>query len=153
MKIKQAMSAVVAVVSLLMTSPIFAEHQMGQRGGPCMMKMKKVMDQMNLTSEQRDKIRAIRQSMHSQLMASRDDMKSFRTQMLALVMSDNLDEAALNELINKKTAAMAKKMKLRMMFEHQVYQMLNPDQKIIYKQAMEQIPKNCGRGKMNYKNF
>lgn len=156
MKIKQVMLTVITTVSLIMGAQVFAQNQMpmrGGQGGPCMMQMKNMMSQLNLTPEQSKKMQSLRQSMRSKMMSDMGQMQSMRQQMLTLIMSDKMDESALDNLVNKKAALMANKMKRHMMLKHQIYQMLTPDQKSKFKSAMEQMPQNCRRGGMNNKNF
>lgn len=148
MKVRHLLIALVAMIGFVAAPQSFAD-QKSQPKCTCMMQMRQMMDGLNLTADQKQKIQAMKQTNRSKMMSDMEQMKVLRVQMHNMAMSDKMDEAAMDQMISKKSALMADMMKMRMMFKNQVYMMLTPDQKMKYRQAMENMHKNCKKCNMH----
>ena len=97
--------------------------------------MKKMVEQLNLSEEQKAKVMPILDKLKSSMQANRGQMKDFHAQLNQLVQSDKMDQSAVDSLIDKKTKMMGDRMKARVDAKHQIYILLNEQQKASY-QAM-----------------
>lgn len=86
--------------------------------------------QLNLSTTQQAKLKAIRLKSRSTIVAKHEEMKKIRSQMLALTAKDKVDQAKLDALINQQKELFASIVKLRMMYKNQVYNTLDAAQKI-----------------------
>jgi protein CpxP len=128
---KKSLIWIIAVsFSLILGQAAFAEGNHCQDG-----MMKKMMEHFKLDDAQKAKAKPIIEQMKSTMQANRSQMKDLRMQINQQIMSDNMDQATVDSLIDKKTKLMGDMMKTRMSIKHQIYTLLNPQQKVAY-QAM-----------------
>lgn len=99
--------------------------------------MKKMMEHFKLDDAQKAKAKPMLEQMKSTMQANRSQMRDLRMQINQQVMSDNMDQATVNGLIDKKTKLMNDMMKARMSVKHQIYTLLNPQQKTAYQAMMK----------------
>jgi len=95
----------------------------------CGERFKNMMASLNLTPEQKDKIKAIKAQARQALKGKVKEMRSIRMQINTIVRSDTVDETKLDALINQKKDMIGNFMKHRAMVKHQIYMLLNDKQK------------------------
>lgn len=100
-------------------------------------KMEKMGKMLNLTDDQKAKIKKIKMEAKEQLKSQYEKMKPIRKELHQLVTSDKMDEAKLNELINKKNAIKAETMKIKYNMKNKVYNVLDEKQKQQYTEMMK----------------
>lgn len=103
---------------------------------PCM-DVQKLEKELNLTSEQKNKIMEIRKQAKEQMKGKWEEMKNLYKQKKELVRSEKMDEAKLDELINQKKEIIATMMKTKIMTKHQIYNVLDAKQKEQYAAMMD----------------
>ncbi len=136
-------------LSLTFSVPSFADqHENGQC--PCM-RMQKISQELNLTADQKEKIKAIKEEARKSLQANKEEMISIRTQVKELIKSDKIDEAKLNKLLEQKKEILASKMKTKIMMKNQIYNVLNAQQKAKFSAMMDKW-ENKWKNKMKKMN-
>ncbi|KTD21622.1 Spy/CpxP family protein refolding chaperone [Legionella londiniensis] len=95
---------------------------------PCM-DIQKMEKELNLTADQKNKIMEIRKQAKEQMKATWEQMKALHQQKKELVRSEKMDQAKLDELVNQKKELMASMMKTKIMTQHQIYNVLDENQK------------------------
>ncbi|KTC67928.1 16 kD immunogenic protein [Legionella birminghamensis] len=105
---------------------------------PPMKRWQEMVQTLQLTQDQQDKIKAIKDNAKSTMKDNWQQMKSIREEMKALVMSPTLDQAKLDSLIQQKTNLMASMMKTKITMKNQIYNLLNDQQKQQYQTLMSQ---------------
>ncbi|KTD51754.1 16 kD immunogenic protein [Legionella quinlivanii] len=93
---------------------------------------------LQLTQDQQDKIKAIKDNAKSAMKANWTQMKSIREEMKALVMSPTLDQGKLDALVQQKTTLIGNMMKTKITMKNQIYNLLNDQQKQQYQTLMTQ---------------
>lgn len=135
--------------ALLFSQSVIAMHQDSNCHcrGP-MMKMMMIENKLNLTQEQKDKLKSFRVQNQAQLQGSREKMKTLRNEMHELVKSDKIDEAKLDSLIAQKKELMGELMKNKVMMHHQLYSILNDSQKQQLEAMRNNMQSKCPCGMM-----
>ena len=100
--------------------------------------MKKMVESLKLDDKQQASLKAIKEQAKESEKANWQQMKDIRLQIDQMVQSDAMDESKLNDLINKKKDLFATMMKTKIMAKHQIYTILNTQQKTQYQQMMKQ---------------
>ncbi|MCL9683711.1 Spy/CpxP family protein refolding chaperone [Legionella maioricensis] len=91
-------------------------------------------EKLNLTAEQKTKIKAIRAQTYKQLKADEEQLKALKLQMNALANNDKVDEAKLNSLIDQRNKIKGDMLKKEVMMQNQIYNTLTAQQKAQYKE-------------------
>lgn len=94
--------------------------------------MKKMIEHFKLDDAQKAKVKPVLEQMKATIQSNWDQMRDLRMQLNQQVMSDNMDQAAVDSIIDKKTKLMGDMTRTRMSVKHQIYTMLNPQQKAAY---------------------
>lgn len=100
----------------------------------CHHNSQRLSEKLNLTAEQKAKIKAIRTQTHTQLKADKEQLKTLKLQMNALANNDKVDEAKLNSLIDQRNKIKGAMLKKEVMMQNQIYNTLTAQQKIQYKE-------------------
>lgn len=119
-------------LSLCLSQPLLAETTSTNHepaSCPCMKDMQQMADTLSLNSEQKTKIKAIKEKLKEQMLQHREEIKLIRAQMDALVQANQIDEQKLDALIAQKSLIMSKAMKERMLSKHELFTILSPEQK------------------------
>ena len=127
-------------LSLLFGQTAFAnssEEKSGKSCG-CGDNMKRLVESLKLDDKQQASLKAIKEQTKESEKANWQQMKDVRLQIDQLVQSDKMDENKLNELINKRAELFAAMIKTKVMAKHQIYTLLNAQQKTQYQQMMKQ---------------
>lgn len=137
--IKQFILAPVIALSLSAVQPVFADqHKDYQDKGICHCKqMAKMADKLDLTKDQKAKIKAIKETGIKTMKTDSDELRQIRKEMKNLVKSDKMDEAKLEKLIDRKKAIIASMWKEKTMLTHQMYQVLDAKQKEKFSKLMD----------------
>jgi Spy/CpxP family protein refolding chaperone len=84
---------------------------------------------LNLTEEQRDKIFDIRHAQEPAVRAKFKELREARSNLEALTHAPTYDEAKVRALTDKSAAVMAELARMHARTEHQIYQILTPEQR------------------------
>lgn len=134
--IKKLLLATTMAASLAFSSNVLAFSG----GEHCTCKaMEEVYSSLNLTPEQQDQIKKIKEQMRSNMEENRSTMKEINGKLQELVKSDKMDPAELDKLVTQKTALIGARLKNKIMIKNQIYNMLTPEQKTKFNEVMEQM--------------
>jgi Spy/CpxP family protein refolding chaperone len=126
------------LLALGLSLPALACHHDGMKNKPCKCSMGKAWGhKLNLSDKQKKDMMNIRNQYKSQMQSLRQSMRELRKEMRAIIQSDTLDQKKIDALIEKKKDLVSNKMKLKIMMKHQMYKLLNEDQKMKLKQMMD----------------
>ncbi|MGR5069859.1 MULTISPECIES: CpxP family protein [Vibrio] len=156
---KSAKKVVLAAIILPLTlgaASAFAfggkDHHKGPRG-ECSQGMERgVMRQLNLTDAQKDKLKEMRKANKADMKANyaehhqarKAERQAHHAKMQALLLADNFDEAAANDLakvmVDKQTERRVKMMEKK----HQMLSVLTPEQKVKFVELQKERQQECG---------
>jgi Spy/CpxP family protein refolding chaperone len=111
--------------------PISAEHQQGAGGGD-------PIRQLNLTPEQREQIRTIRQQTNIERAAINQRVGEANRALESALDSDNPDEAAVEQRMKDFAAAQAEAMRMRISTEVKIRRVLTVEQRILLRSLRQQ---------------
>lgn len=94
--------------------------------------------QLNLTPEQREQIRSIREQNKTERAAINERLRESKRALEAELNSDNPDEAVVEGRVRDVAAAQAAAMRMRILTEVRVRRVLNPEQRIILRSLQQQ---------------
>lgn len=130
--------------TLVLSSSAFAHS------GMCGDRMKTMLDSMNLDAAQKEKIKPVLDTLKSSMKQSVEQMKDLDKQLNDQVVSDKMDQTAVNDLVDKKAKVIGDMMKAKMMAKSQIAAVLTAQQKEQWhsmmqkmKAKMEEKFKNC----------
>ncbi|MBL7478946.1 Spy/CpxP family protein refolding chaperone [Legionella bononiensis] len=95
---------------------------------------KKISQNLNLTHDQKAKIKAIRVQAKTQLKSSYKQLKVIRAQINDLIKAEKIDEAKLDNLINQRSKIKGAMLKSHILMRHQIYSLLTAQQKQQYQE-------------------
>lgn len=98
----------------------------------------KLISSLNLTDEQKAKIKQIKEQARANMQENMQAMKDICQKMNTLIQSEKLDTQELDKLVNQKTALMAAKIKNKVMVKNQIYNILTPEQKAKFAEILQQ---------------
>jgi Spy/CpxP family protein refolding chaperone len=104
-----------------------ADHHCGC--GKIAHKMHEAIEKLNLTTEQKDKIKAIHAKSHESIQAKRHEMKNLEMMVNASFQDGSMTEAKIDEFVNKKMHIVGAVMKVRMMERFEISKILTAEQK------------------------
>jgi Spy/CpxP family protein refolding chaperone len=124
---------IVAVTfSLLLGQSVFACHS------PCGEKMDKMIESLKLDDAQKAKIEPVIDQMKSNMKNNWMQIKELHMQINQQVQSDMMDQTVVDGLIDKETKMMGDMMKTKVMLKHQIFTVLNPEQKMTFQNMVKQ---------------
>ncbi len=111
--------------------------------------MQKVYKELNLTEEQQAEIKTIRQKQREQMQQFRTEgnRDAQRAQMQALMKAETFDEDAARAMLNARHEASMEKKIAMMKSQHEIYQVLTPEQQAKFAEMMENAHGKRGKGK------
>ena len=132
-----------AAFALTMGQPGFASSTDNHQTKPCHCNdNKNPSNKLNLSDEQKVKIKAIRADAHKTLKANYQQSKALRSEINKLALEDKIDESKLDSLINQRNKLKTAMLKSHVLMKHQIYSLLTDKQKLQYKEMMKQKQNN-----------
>ena len=125
------------VLALLLGQPSFASSN-DQATSGSHHHWGKVYSKLNLTTEQKEKIKAIRTQTHANLKANRTKVWAIQRELSTLIHSDKMDTRKVDALINEKAQLKAQIQKSRAVMQNEIYNVLNSKQKAELQSAKQQ---------------
>lgn len=122
------------------------EHGMGELGG---MLGPRHLRGLNLSDEQEDKVFNLMHGQKPMLRAKMRELRDARSNLEALVRSPNYDEAKVRALTGKAADTLADVFRLRAHTEHEIYQILTPEQRQALEERRAQR-REMGRGSRHF---
>jgi protein CpxP len=122
-------------LSLMVGQVSFAATESSKsRPCTCHHNSQRLSEKLNLTAEQKAKIKTLRAQTYNQLKADEEQLKALKLQMTALANNDKVDEDKLNDLISQRNKIKGAMIKKEVMMENQIYNTLTTQQKVQFKQ-------------------
>ncbi|RCU50958.1 hypothetical protein DU002_06435 [Corallincola holothuriorum] len=101
--------------------------------------MREVISQLDLSSEQQTQIKALFQAQKEQRKGQKSGQRQqMKADMEALITADSFDESKARSLIEQHSQRMEDRMVQRLQMQHQIYQLLTPEQQVQFLQLIEQ---------------
>jgi Spy/CpxP family protein refolding chaperone len=94
--------------------------------------------QLNLTAEQREQVRSIRQSNQAERIAITDRLREANRLLEESLNSENPDEAVIEERVRDVAAAQSAVMRMRVLTEVRIRRVLTPEQRIVLRSLQRQ---------------
>ena len=127
----------ILVISLLAGSAAFADHD--NRSWWCgdrITHMTHMAKDLHLDTAQVAQLKLIQEQMRATVRNKYARMQDLRVKIQHEVATENMNPLKLDHLINQKSQLIGDFMRAKAIAQHQVYLMLNPQQKLIYEQTM-----------------
>lgn len=112
----------------------------------CACHAKQTMNKLNLSEEQKSKMKTIRAKYRTEMKAQRQKIRELNHQATSLIHQDKTDESALNKIAEQKSQALYTLMKNRMNMQHEMYRALDAKQKELFRQMSAEkkiLKKEC----------
>ena len=122
-------------------SAMMKHHGGGHHGGHMMGGMRGL----DLSEAQRDKIFELRHALAPKMRAEMKVVQAARTQLRDMVTSDSYDEAKVKELTEASAGAKARMAQMRLRNQHEVYQVLTPEQREKMKERKQEMREKKGK--------
>ncbi|MGI9166319.1 MAG: Spy/CpxP family protein refolding chaperone [Pyrinomonadaceae bacterium] len=124
MNIKEAVSTFAILIVLLAATPVYALCSEQQQGGP----VEDPVRELNLSPEQRERIRAIREQTRDERAAINQRLRATNRALEEMLDSENPIEAALEQRLREVAEAQAASMRMRVLTEFRIRRVLTPEQ-------------------------
>lgn len=135
MSIKKTILSLLAVASVLISAPLSAlAVQEQQPEAPQRMRVQDPIRELNLSPEQREKIRAIREQLRDERAAINQRLRETNWALDTALDADNPDEALLEQLMRDVAAAQAANMRMRILSEVKIRRVLTAEQLVTLRQ-------------------
>ncbi len=125
--IKRTLLILLAIASVLVGASSYASGQQ-QVNNQQQMPVEDPVRQLNLSPEQREKIRAIREQLKDERAAINQRLRETNAALEEALDADNPDEAVLEQRMRDASAAQAASMRMRILSEVRIRRVLTPDQ-------------------------
>ncbi|EHL32523.1 Spy/CpxP family protein refolding chaperone [Legionella drancourtii] len=130
---KKLIGTLALVCTLVISSTVFAHS------GGCGEGMKKMLESIKLDDAQKQKVTPILDNLKASMKQSGEQIRDLSKQINAQVTSGSMDQAAVNDLIDKKVKLLGDLMKAKVMAKSQIYAILNEQQKAQLQNKMKQM--------------
>lgn len=141
---KKILGTLALAFSLILSSSAFAHSDSCGEG------MKNMLESLKLDSAQKDKIKPILETLKSSIKDNAGQMKDLGKQINDQVVSANMDQSAVNGLIDQKTKLIGNMMKAKAVAKNQIFAVLTAEQKTQLQNSMKKMEekmadkfKNC----------
>jgi Spy/CpxP family protein refolding chaperone len=114
-----------------------AQQPDAQQEGPQPAPVEDPIRQLNLTPQQREQIRTIRQQLQPERAAVNQRVRQANRALESALDADNPDEALIEQRINDLSAAQAAQMRLRAQSELRIRRVLTPEQRILLRHLLQ----------------
>lgn len=105
----------------------------------CGEKLSKMVNELNLDKDQKEKVKPVIDNLKTTLKDNAEQMKDIRTQMSQQILSDKMDKANVDSLIDKKMTLVGNMMKAKAAAMNEIYGILNDKQKAKVQDKMKKI--------------
>ncbi|MFT4058205.1 MAG: Spy/CpxP family protein refolding chaperone [Legionella sp.] len=122
----------------LACSLVFGSTAMAHAFG-CGEGMDKMVQSLNLDDSQKQKVKPIIDSLKTSMQQNREQMKDLSKQINAQVTSPNMDQSAVNDLVDKKVKMIGDIIKAKINAKSQIFAVLNDQQKAQFKDMMKKM--------------
>jgi Spy/CpxP family protein refolding chaperone len=129
-KLISGVMVTIAVFSVTYTNALAGQQQTDSQSRP---NVEDPIQQLNLTPEQREKIRSIRLQLRDERAGINQRLREANKALQEALDADNPDEAQLENLIRNVAAAQAAAMRLRILSEVRIRRVLTPEQIAIWR--------------------
>lgn len=92
--------------------------------------------ELQLSDSQITQIEKIKAKSRVKMKSYKQQLEAIRIQLKNFITADNVDDALLDKLINQKTTLMTTMTKSKIMTKNQIYKILNPQQKMQFKEMI-----------------
>lgn len=136
---KNILKASILVLSLLAGKAVFADHDETGNSWWCgnhITLISNMVKSLNLSNAQAAQVQLIKSQFKATIRPKFARMQELRVKIQQEVQSEPMHPFRLDQLIAQKTQLVGEFMKAKAMAQHQVYIILDPQQKIIYQQKM-----------------
>jgi len=141
---KKIIQTVAFTCALVLSSVVLAS------AGECSKGLKHMVDSLKLDDSQKAKIKPILEQLKSTIKSDASQMKDLGQQLDQQTESTNMDQSAVDSLIDRKTKLIADMIKAKITAKNQIYSVLNLQQKTELKNKMKRMEeerkekfKNC----------
>jgi periplasmic protein CpxP/Spy len=130
---KKILWIVAFTFSLILSQSTFAHSKECGEG------MKTLMGSLKLDDSQKGKIKPILEQLKSSIKDSETQFKDLHTQINQQIASDNMDQDTLDGLVDKKAKLIGDMMKAKATAQHQIFTILNAQQKTQYHDNVKKL--------------
>ncbi|KTD02379.1 16 kD immunogenic protein [Legionella geestiana] len=120
---KKLLGTFVVAISLMFSTALFADSSMCKHG------LKHMLESLQLSDEQKAKIKPIIEQMKSTMKATGSQMDALKSKIHEQIHAASMDKDTVNSLIDQKTALIGSMMKTKVATVHQVLSVLTEEQK------------------------
>ncbi|QDQ40139.1 periplasmic heavy metal sensor [Legionella geestiana] len=120
---KKLLGTFVVAISLMFSTALFADSSMCKHG------LKHMLESLQLSDEQKAKIKPIMEQMKSTMKATGSQMDALKSKIHEQIHAASMDKDTVNSLIDQKTALIGSMMKTKVATVHQVLSVLTEEQK------------------------
>jgi Spy/CpxP family protein refolding chaperone len=125
MNVKKIVSLPIALMVLVICTPLYASGRDQQQQGP---PADDPVRELNLSPEQREKIRALREQMRDERAAINQRLRATNHALEEVLDSENPDEAVIEARLREVAEAQAASMRMRVLTEFRIRRVLTPEQ-------------------------
>lgn len=125
---------VTIALALIFGQPSFASCDEDQKHCSAHHRFDKLAMELELTPEQKTKIKAYKDQSRASMKASYTQLKALRSQINELIKSDKIDDAKLDNLVAQVNKIKGAMLKNRIMMQHEMYSLLTEKQKVKYQE-------------------
>jgi Spy/CpxP family protein refolding chaperone len=105
----------------------------------CGQGLRELVDSLNLDQSQKEKIKPILEQLKTTIKTDASQMQELKQQLNQQAESANMDQSAVDSLIDKKTKLIGDIMKAKISAKNQIYAILKPEQKTELQNKMKKI--------------
>ena len=124
MNVKKFITLPTTLMVLIICTPLYASGRDQQQGPP----VDDPVRELNLSPEQREKIRALREQTRDERAAINQRLRATNRALEEVLDSDNPDEAVIEERLREVAQAQAASMRMRVLTEFRIRRVLTPEQ-------------------------
>lgn len=142
MNIKEAISTLATLIVLFVATPVYALCSEQQQGGP----VDDPVRELNLSPEQRERIRAIREQTREERAAINQRLRATNRALEEVLDSENPIEAVVEQRLREVAEAQAASMRMRVLTEFRIRRVLTPEQ-LTTLRTLRQNARDARRGR------
>lgn len=125
-------------LAFILGQPSFASCDKDQKHCSTHQRLDKLATELELTPEKKEKIKTYKEQARASMKENYAQLRALRGQISALIKSDKIDEAKLDDLVAQVNKIKGAMLKSRIMIQHELYSLLTDKQKAKYQQLKQQ---------------